>query len=147
MAKKTIAELFKKAPNTVFYIGAESGFFFIGNAKRWEKYSKKINGKCRDLHDSKQLAAHKNLPRILNDVVALVNNPEKLNKNACGMVVGRLAKTLDNIATPWVDIWDRTPIEICEKELEQGYAIKVEGLEEGKFWTKDEFDSVYGGWK
>ena len=141
--KKTVADLFKKAPKTVFYIGSASGFFFIGDSKAWKECSNKINNRCKDLYEMKQLAAHKNLPKILDDIARLADQKKK-DKNAIHARIAVLEKTMNSISTPWVDIWDREPKKVSEKEGESGYAIVVEGIEDGDFWLKNEFDKRYG---
>ena len=44
--KKTVEEIMKAAPETIFYIGSASGYFFIGNYEAWKRDGRAINEKC-----------------------------------------------------------------------------------------------------
>lgn len=140
--KKTVEEIMKAAPETIFYIGSASGYFFIGNYEAWKRDGQAINEKCRRAYESAQLAARKNTEKTLKELEYTLT-AKKVDRSACVNRLSALNKISETLATEWVDIGNRVPEKIYEKEAERGYALVTKGLEEGRYWMKNEYDTKY----
>lgn len=109
----TISDVVEKFPDKCFYIGGQSGFFFIGNAS-----------------DVKE-----KIPKINEEYVADMCYKYRHATN------GGIKRKYDRMISNYEDIQSRKVKEYY-KRIEDGIAIILDESEDlfGRFWFKEEFE-------
>lgn len=110
--RMTISDVVKKYPDKCFYIGGQSGYFFIGTAEDVQKKIPKIN---------------ENYIMYMCDKFRNATN-------------GGIKRKYDRQLSRYVDIQSRKVKEYY-KRIEDGIAIILDDSEDlfGRFWFKEEF--------
>jgi hypothetical protein len=140
--KKTVDEIIESHPDTVFYVGTVSSYFFIGDREEWRKRRDLVNGHCMRKFDAAQYEARSNIPKLLKTLTVLTS-ARKIDRNTCMKRIADLQKYIIDLSQEWQNIGNRIPVKIYRKEGEDGVALIVQGLEGGGFWLKEEYDAKY----
>lgn len=126
---------------TVFHVGAETSFFFVGTKSEFEKDKLMISNKYidrhRDLIERNQKRIRKEVSRITDQ-----NASKKIIKD-CICNLRRFNNAIDkseNYIKTFVPFESRKVIKIYERSQKDGIVMIVEGNEVGGFWDKEEYE-------
>lgn len=130
----TLEEFMEKVDeNETLFIGATSGYLFIGNVKRFREDFPKISRK-----------AHRELENANRKLIALINETNDLiakeNEERDGTKLPSIRCNLQEIKR---DLFKRKVLDSYEKILEgeeSGRAVIISGTESGSFWFKKEYE-------
>lgn len=138
-------------PGTVFYVGSESSYFFIGTAEEFDNDIAKIGEEYRKQFRTSNKRTSKELQYDLLNLASYKNSDEFSEKiYNCGedliRSILKTAKYYDAYHN-WVDIQDRT-VKQCyirdsagEFGVENGLVMIVPGYENGKWSFYHEYKS------
>lgn len=147
MQKKLINVLEKIEPDEIVYIGASSGFFFIGTAQdainSIDDISLNFLSKMKDrryIHFNKLDETIENIPVKKRHSPKWVKEARKYARNIedkCNLIdaIEKDIKTFKMIS-------DRRVIEIFSRIQNDGMCIIVEGTENGAFWSIEEYQNA-----
>lgn len=152
----------KNNPDKTFFIGSKSAYFFIGNLETFENDFQGINEKYITIFQTSIRDAENLLKRLekegepTGDVIkeSFFNGKPKIRKIPYEQAVKdyyaliERKKDLINKYTDYlknyIPIEDREIIETYSKTcLGDGEGILIDGLEEGRFWLKEEYETGY----
>ena len=138
-------------PNTLYSVGSNSGFFFIGTRSEWNRYIDALSRKRLKYLRSHRTAAKRNAKRAherldqkpiklicgknLEETIAYLNSVvETANREY--LYFDRLVKAFTPFRTREIkDIYSRMV-------KADGENIIVGGLDTGNFWMREEFESA-----
>ena len=138
-------------PNTLYSLGSNSGFFFIGTRSEWNRYIDALSRKRLKYLRSHRTAAKRNAKRAqerlgqkpiklicgkdLEETIAYLNSVVKIG-NRRYIYFNRLVKAFTPFRTREIkDIYSRTV-------KADGVNIIVDGLDIGNYWMREEFESA-----
>lgn len=145
--KMKISEVIQEMDNeTILNIGSESGWFFIGKKKDYEKNIEKISRSY--LNDAKE-REKKYREKIREANEALSDN--KITFDELSKMVKRIRtyfpglKLVEKYISDFIPIKKREVKIVYDKDKkEDGICIVVEGTENGKFWDREEWERKNG---
>lgn len=121
---------------TVF-IGAASGYLFIGSVKEYKVDFPKIEKEADE--------ALKNTTAKINELIGEINAAIKEeNERPDGV---KLKKILQNVTDAKTKLRDREVLEVYDKLLggnESGTAVIIRGAENGRYWFRKEYEEKRG---
>ena len=138
-------------PNTLYSVGSNSGFFFIGTRSEWNRYIDALSRKRLKYLRSHRTAAKKNAKRAqerldqkpiklicgknLEETIAYLNSVVEIG-NREYLYFDRLIKAFTPFRTREIkDIYSRMV-------KADGTNIIVSGLDTGNFWMREEFEGA-----
>lgn len=130
----TLSSLMQKmAANETIFIGAASGFLFIGNLECYKE-------KFAELEEEADKALNKQTNSV-NRLISDINKEiEKENKDRDGTHIAKIQSDLLNVHKK---LRERKVLDCYKKILEgdeSGTAIIIRGSEMGRYWFKHEFE-------
>ena len=135
--------------NVDLFIGAASGFFFIGTKKDYQEMIDGISdkyfmqfensaNKCKlRLKSSRQQMS--NLKMIEGETDSEFADRIFQSLKNYQLEISALDNAITRVKT-FVPLRNRIVTELYKKKYEDGTAIIVEGYEDGKFWLKEEWE-------
>lgn len=153
----------KDNPNETLFIGSGVAYFFIGNAEQFDKDIDTINQKYIDGFKKSLYTAKIRLDNLKSQgeptgevVKEYWNNFGYLTRKVLPLekAIADYHKQIDTIEATidkltdylanYVHIKEREVISADKKEgLKDGISVIVEGIEEGRFWLKEEYETGY----
>lgn len=127
------AVMAKMEEDKTVFIGAASGYLFIGSVKEYEVDFPEIEKKADE--------ALKKTTSKINELIAKINaaiNEE--NERPDGI---KLNEILQNVKEVKTKLRDREVLEVYDKLLggnESGTAVIIRGTENGKYWFRKEYE-------
>lgn len=139
-----------ESDNEVLHIGSGTGFIFIGTRK---EYDQQIDGVSKHYYDFYRSIPHAREKSILNTAIEIA----KLKRDH--KYKSELIKKVNKITTlynseiaaeDYIKIFkplrNRKVLEVYPRIQKDGICIIVEGIEQGRYWDKSEWDKEhYGG--
>ena len=146
----TLKEVMKSIPGeTVVAIGAKSGYIFVEKAEMFARLEPKMSQDARDGFKVSLERANEHIKIMLKGIPAY--KPAKyMDKMSYANKMADIAKSLKQYlgyskkigeyVENWKNLADRE-VKNVEKTAIYGITqILIEGYEEGRFWTQEEFD-------
>lgn len=152
----------KNNPDKTFFIGSKVAYFFIGNLETFENDIQGINEKFKiiffnSIRDAENLLKRleaegeptgdvvkesyctgKFVKRIIPHEIAVKEYHATIERK--NVLISKYTEYLEN----YIPIEEREVIETYPKLcLKDGEGIKVDGLEEGRFWLIEEYETGY----
>ena len=161
----TVNEALRDIPkDAIIAIGMKSGYVYVGEAGQFHKFDRMLSKEEKKRISASMDKAQETIKTILENGVAPFDKNEMVIRKGFdarirmtpALYADRLQHTghalqnainykqkMENYLFDWKDFGRR---EIKETALTPCYEytqLIVEGLEEGRFWTKEEFDETY----
>ena len=146
-----VEEIEGTAPDTIFYIGSQNGFFFIGDVNEYKAEIENISNKYLKYFKTQVTKANKTISDGLKPIQIDKAKDEPVEK-----YVNRLAGLAEALKQalrtkekliPYIESYkpfmQRIPTEVFKKDeiLDQkGVVINLKGIEQGAYWFKSEYD-------
>jgi hypothetical protein len=146
----TLKEVLKSIPGeTVVAIGAKSGYIFVEKAEMFARLEPKMSQDARDGFKISLDRADEHIKIMLKGIPAY--KPAKyLDKMAYANKMADIAKSLKqylgyskkigDYIENWKNFIDREVKKVDKTKIYGVTQILIEGYEEGRFWTQEEFD-------
>lgn len=138
-----------KNDNEILHIGSGAGFIFIGTKKEYDQQIDGVSKHCYDFYKSIPPAKEKSILSAAIEIAKLkrdhkykselVKKAEKISKLYNSKIA---AEDYIKIFKP---LRNRKVLEVYPRIQKDGSCIIVEGIEQGKYWDKSEWDKDHGG--
>lgn len=128
--------------NTIFHVGSQSSWFFIGNRESFEHHIDRISNRYR-FYIEREIDTFKTSLRIARGKLNTVR--DEYDRNALRGQITTYRARLEALNEAYEttkkapSMRDREVVDICTNILDGGINIKLEGWEQGRYWTLDEW--------
>lgn len=134
----TLEELMKRVdPKETVFIGAASGYLFIGNLDTYKADFDQINADI--------MAKDNSIVETCNEAIDQLNQEiERFNTFGDGEELRSIKSKLDKIKK---SLYQREVVDVYRKMMkgdDAGIAVIIRGGEPGKYWFKEEYDNKEG---
>lgn len=135
-----------QSSDQLLFIGSSSGFFFIGTPKEFKERHETVQEKIKRRYRYSAMDRKRDLEKLMT-TVDVKDDPIEYAKalEARARDIREVQEKLERMNERLFNfqpLKDRIVRDYYHKEL-GGIAVIVDGQEEGRFWTKEEWDSVY----
>lgn len=142
---KNLDEVIKaiKVDDVDIFIGASSGWLFIGNKMQYENEIDALSEAIYEKHEKRYNSYTNRLQMVLKEpkkTYAIHINGGTYYRSYKSYVksLSRMMKLYEGIYLNYVPLRQRNVLDIYMKDAEEGVAIIIEGQENGPYWTKGE---------
>ena len=138
-----------ESDNEVLHIGSGTGFIFIGTRKEYDQQIDGVSKRYYDFYRSIPPAREKSILNTAIEIAKLKRDHrykseliKKVNKITALYNSKIAAEDYIKIFKP---LRNRKVLEAYPRIQKDGVCIIVEGMEQGKYWDKSEWDKDHGG--
>ena len=138
-----LTEIIESRPeNTIFHIGSQSNFFFVGNREEYEANIDTISDKYRS-YIERELETFQTSIRIARGKLLKARHEyerQAIQEQIMGYMTRYEAlKNAYKITKQAPSMRDREVLDVCLNTVDGGINIKVEGWEQGRYWKLSEW--------
>lgn len=138
-----LTEIIESRPeNTIFHIGSQSNFFFVGNREEYENNIDTISDKYRS-YIERELETFETSIRIARGKLLKARHEyerQALQEQITGYMTRYEAlQNAYKITSKAPSMRDREVLDVCLNTVDGGINIKVEGWEQGRYWKLSEW--------
>ena len=138
-----LTEIIESRPeNTIFHIGSQSNFFFVGNREEYEANIDTISDKYRS-YIERELETFQTSIRIARGKLLKARHEyerQAIQEQIMGdMTRYEALKNAYKITSKAPSMRDREVLDVCLNTVDGGINIKVEGWEQGRYWKLSEW--------
>ena len=136
--------------NEVLHIGSGTGFVFIGTRKEYDQQIDVVSKRCYDFYKSIPPNREKSILSAAIEIAKLKRNYKY--RSELVKIAEKITKLYNSkiAAEDYIKVFkplrNRKVLEVYPRIQKDGICIILEGIEQGKYWDKSEWDKDhYGG--
>ena len=127
-----------------FFIGASSGWIFIGNRNAYERRIEALSGAIYEEHRKRYTSYLNRLQMALKEpkktyAIRMGNHTYYRSYKSYVKSLSRMLKLYESVYLQYVPLRERLVLDVYNKYVDRGIAIIIEGQERGPYWLESEY--------